>query len=238
MKHIGKKRGPGVALCGCQCHSHCALARRSFVPQADWESLCSCAGTDLLRSVLQQTEAEHEERRRRTAEVFHDVDVGRGRSAGEIQQQILAAYAAHGYEPPSDHSRLSRFIAASTGRRGTRTIRLLVEALRGLRAARKWTPPAPDEADGARRRFRRHQESEESIEARNKRELRGAFRALAVCAILAVGAALGAYFASGIFQVILIVLAILLSAIAAWGGLWTLVASILVGIDRRSSHHR
>jgi hypothetical protein len=41
--------------------------------------------------------------------------------------------------------------------------------------------------------------------AQNKRELDRAFRGLAVFAILAAAAAVGASFASGVFQVILIV---------------------------------
>jgi hypothetical protein len=76
------------------------------------------------------------------AEVFEDVDIGRGKATGQIQNEILGAYAAHEYEPPTGFSRLSRFLAAGTARRGTRTIRLAVEAVKGLRAARVWLADA------------------------------------------------------------------------------------------------
>jgi hypothetical protein len=67
-------------------------------------------------------------------EVFQDVDIGKGKSADQIRTAILAAYADHGHEPPSDFSWWSRFIAAGTGRRGTRSIRLVRELFNGLRA--------------------------------------------------------------------------------------------------------
>ena len=214
------------------------------MPDEEWLRTCTCPGNGLHREVELRVKQEIEQHEAQAAEVFHNLDVGRGRSAGEIQQQIRASYAAHGYEPPSDYSRLSRFIAAGTGRRGTRTIRLLLEAVRGLGAASKWTPPDPHEADDARRRSRRNPDKSEEYEsegymaAQNKRELGRAFCGLAVFAILAAAAAVGASFASGVFQVILIVLAILLFAIIVWGGVWTIVAVILRKIDRRWSSHR
>jgi hypothetical protein len=71
-------------------------------------------------------------------EVFRDVDLGRGKSADQIQSGILAAYRAHGVEPRSDFSRVARFLAAGSAQRGTRTLRLLQELGSGVRALGRW----------------------------------------------------------------------------------------------------
>jgi hypothetical protein len=52
----------------------------------------------------------------------------------------------------------------------------------------------------------------DTVEARAGRDLQHPLIPSLVCVILAVGAAVGAFFASGILQVILIVLAVLLTA--------------------------
>ena len=72
------------------------------------------------------------------AEVFRDIDIGHGKSAEQIQREILAAYQNKGYEAPTDFSRISRFVAAGTARRGTRTARSLIEIVGSIRAARRW----------------------------------------------------------------------------------------------------
>jgi hypothetical protein len=201
----------------------CRVGGRSEVPDEEWLRSCTCPGSRQRREDELQVNQDTEQRVARDAEVFHDLDVGSGRTAREIQQQILDAYAACGYVAPSDFSRVSRFIAAGTGHRGTRTFRLLAEGLRGLRAAYNRIPAAP---------------------AQNERELGRMVRALlhllrpfAVHAILAAGAALGAYFASGILRVILIVLAVLLSAIIAWGVLLAVGGITLLRVLKRWPDH-
>jgi hypothetical protein len=92
-----------------------------------------------MRQIELEVERESAEQKAQQAEVLRDVDIGSGKSAEEIQREILDSYAAHGYDPPSDFSRVSRFISAGTGRRGTRTGRLAYETGTGLRAAWKWT---------------------------------------------------------------------------------------------------
>jgi len=55
----------------------------------------------------------------------------------------------------------------------------------------------------------------DNVEARAGRDLQHPFLPSVVCAILVVGAAIGAIFADGVLQVILIVLAVILSAYTA-----------------------
>jgi hypothetical protein len=73
----------------------------------------------------------------------------------------------------------------------------------------------------------------DNIEARAGREVQHPFLAPAVCAILAAGAAAGAFFASGILQIILIVLAVLLSAYTAMLYVAGLLHSIMVAGPKR-----
>ena len=132
------RKSPRALLCGCCCHSSCPLWPARKVPTDEWTNRCRCCGSAGLREIEAEVNAESEERNARDSEVFRDLKIEPRQSAEAIQQQILAAYRAHGYEPSSDFSRWSRFIAAGQARRGTRTLRLFIEAVSGLRAARRW----------------------------------------------------------------------------------------------------
>jgi hypothetical protein len=147
----------------------------------------------------------------------------------------LAAYQAHGYEPPSDFSRWSRFIAAGTARRGTRAVRLVGEAVGGLRAARRWTPeftdqdfPAPD----------RRPRPVARQEARNKAELRRLGLAAAGYGAVAGAAAAGAYRTNGAARVVLAVVAAFFATAAAWVTLWYIGIDILLQIARNIDRRR
>jgi hypothetical protein len=74
-----------------------------------------------------------------------------------------------------------------------------------------------------------------NIDARAGREPRHPILPSAICAILAVGAAVGAFSASGIPQVILIVLAVLLTAYTPILFFAGLVHSVMTGFNSRSS---
>jgi hypothetical protein len=76
----------------------------------------------------------------------------------------------------------------------------------------------------------------DNVEARAGRELQHPFLPPVVCAILAVGAAVGAFSASGILQVILIVLAVLLSAYTAMLYVAGLLHSIMSRVRDRPRH--
>ena len=108
-----------------------------------------------------------------------------------------------GYEAPTDFSRISRFLAASTARRGTRTARLLIEIVGVLRAARGWAETIS-----------------ESHRLENQKELRRMRRSAGVLTALAISTAVGAYFARGFIRLGLAVLSALLGVLAAWVGLW------------------
>jgi hypothetical protein len=95
------------------------------VADEEWVEECTCSGGDSLREIQSRVKEEAELRESQQKEVFLDIDLGHGKSPEQIQRAILAAYDAKGYEAPSDFSRISRFAAANTGRRGTRTVRLL-----------------------------------------------------------------------------------------------------------------
>jgi uncharacterized membrane protein YdbT with pleckstrin-like domain len=64
------------------------------------------------------------------------------------------------------------------------------------------------------------------------KELRSFRLAFATYAALAVAAAAGAYFTNGIAHILLTIVAVLLAAIAAWVGLWTLGMGLLANFTR------
>jgi hypothetical protein len=132
----------------------------------------------------------------------------------------LAAYAAHGYEPPTDFSRWSRFLAAGTARRGTRTIRLAGETANGLRAARGWRADAS-----------KNNAIEEADRLHSENELRRMRRAVGVFAVLTASTTVGAHFTKGAFRVVLVVLSGLFVIVGTWVALW---ASLLGSIDNPS----
>jgi hypothetical protein len=77
----------------------------------------------------------------------------------------------------------------------------------------------------------------DNIEIRAGRDLQHPLLPSVVCLILAVGAAMGAFFASGILQVALIILAIILAAYTAMLYLAGLLHSI-VTMPKRRAHAR
>ncbi|MCW2548683.1 MAG: hypothetical protein JWN96_3143 [Mycobacterium sp.] len=119
-----------------------------------------------------------EDQKRRTQAAMKDADLRPGDSPDVIQGKLRAAAAAHDVATGSDFSRLSRFFAAGLGKRGTRTVRLLVESGRGLRAARRLGPPLARESE-------------------NGREIHGMRRALAAIWAAAAAAFVAARIASG-----------------------------------------
>jgi hypothetical protein len=229
MSLTGRNRQPMALLCTCSCHDSCPLGGQRKVPNQEWLDGCTCPGSQRMRDIEQRVDQETEARKARDAEVLRDVQVGRGRSAEEIQQEILVAYQAHGYEPPSDFSRWSRFIAAGTARRGTRTVRLVGEAVSGVRAARRWTPESTDQDFPVPDRRPRPVARQE---ARNKAELRKLGLAAAGYGAVAGAAVAGAYCTSGTAHVALAAVAALFAAIAAWVTLWYIGIDILVHIAR------
>jgi hypothetical protein len=78
----------------------------------------------------------------------------------------------------------------------------------------------------------------DNVEARAGRDLQHPVLPSAFCAILAVGAAVGAFFASGILQVILIVLAVILAAYTVMLYLAGLLHSIVTMPGRRAHARR
>jgi hypothetical protein len=203
------------------CRESCPLGGKRESPDQEWLDRCTCPGSRRVRDLRQNVGQESEARKARNAEVLRDVKVGQMRSAGEIQQKISAAYRRHIYEPPSDFSRWSRFMAAATARRGARTVRLVGEAVSGLRAARRWTPepadqdvPVPDRRPGYARE-----------KAREDSGLKRLSLAAAGYGAVALAATTGAYFTGGIARIVLAIIAAFFGASAAW------VTLVSIGID-------
>jgi hypothetical protein len=93
--------------------------------------------------------AEREEQARSVRAAFRDADIRPGDPAEVVRTKLTHAAAAHEVPLDGDLSRISRFIAATQARRGTRTARFLAETVSGLRAARRRGPsPAPDSPNG------------------------------------------------------------------------------------------
>jgi hypothetical protein len=210
-------RGAFALLCNCNCHSACPLAGQPQVADEEWVQECTCSGADSLREIHHRFTAEADLLKSQQEEVFRDLDLGHGKSPEQIQREILAAYGAKGYVAPSDFSRISRFAAAGSARRGTRTVRLLSETVGSVRAARNWADdniPENDRAD-------------------NEKELGRMRRSAGTLSALAVTAALSAHFTRGFLRVGLILLSVLLGALAAWVGLWVSALG-LISPSRRS----
>jgi hypothetical protein len=228
MSLLGRNRHPMALLCNCPCHEFCPVGRQRDVPNQEWLEGCTCPGSQQLRDIEHRVHQESEARRAREAEVLRNVKVGQGRSAKDIQQDILDSYEAHGYEPPSDFSRWSRFLAAGTARRGRRTVRLLNEVVSGLRAARRWSPGLPDDQEPGPSGEDKHNES----------ELRKMGLAAARYGAVALVAAAGAYFSGGILSVVLAVIAAFFAAMAAWVMLWYIAIDTLIHISRNADRHK
>jgi len=141
-------RSSRAVLCLCDCHTGCPVAGRREVPEDVWFVKCVCPGSDGRRETQRRTAAIIDEQRERHHEVMQGIELGRGKSDAEIKKLILDAYAARGWEPPSDFAWVSRFIAAATARRG-RGVRRALESGRAIRAARSWLRDPANRADGA-----------------------------------------------------------------------------------------
>jgi hypothetical protein len=139
---------PGALLCTCSCHAPCPLDGETQVADQVWLEACTCAGGVAVRENQLRMTAVRETQRARRKEVMRSIDLGRGRSAAEIERMIVGAYVERGWEPPSDFAWVSRFMAAGTARHGRRT-RLLIETARGLNAAKKFFSELrdPDESE-------------------------------------------------------------------------------------------
>jgi hypothetical protein len=219
VRLLRRPKGAFSQLCGCGCHSTCAVGGQSEVAEEEWLQGCTCPGGDSSREIARRVHHELDLRKSQQAEVFRDIDIGHGKSAGQIQHEILAAYQNRGYEAPTDFSRISRLIAAGTARRGTRTARSLNEIVGSIGAARRWAE------DSSIPEYNRLD---------NRNELRRMFRSAGILTTLAASAAFGAYFTRGFVRLGLIVLSILLSVMAAWVGLWASAIGLITP-SRRSS---
>jgi hypothetical protein len=205
-----------ATLCTCSCHGTCPIGSQREISNEEWLRECTCSGSNALRENLNQMKETADARRSQREEVFRDINFAHGKSAAQIQREILAAYDAKGYAAPTDFSRISRFAAANTARRGTRTARLLIEVVGSLHAVRRW----------AERNISDNDHPENEAELGRMRRSAGALTALAA------SAALGAYFTRGFIRLGLVVIATLLAVLAAWVGLWASAVGLI------TPHHR
>jgi hypothetical protein len=205
MHLLRRRKGAFALLCNCGCHSTCPVGDRSEVAEEEWLRGCTCPGSDSSREIALRVKKEIDLRKSQHAEVFRDIDIGHRKSAEQIQREILAAYESKGYEAPTDFSRISRFVAAGSARRGTRTARFLIEMVGSIRAMRRW---------GGNRAIPEDNRLHIQKELGRMRISAGVFTTLAVAA------AVGSFFTRGFVRFGLIVLSILLSGMAAWVGLW------------------
>jgi hypothetical protein len=215
---LGRRRGSFVLLCDCSCHSMCPIGSQSEVADEEWLLGCTCVGSNSAREIALGVKKEADLRKSQLEEVLRDIDVGKGKPAIQIQREILTAYEDKGYEAPGDFSRISRFVAAGTGRRGTRTARLLIELAESVRAAGRWAEESviPDD------------------HGQNQKELGRIRRSVAAFTALAASAAVGAYFTRGFIRFGFVVMSTLLAALGAWGGLWAWAIG-LISQPRRSA---
>jgi hypothetical protein len=216
---LGRRKGSFALLCNCRCHSMCPIGNQSEVADEEWLQGCTCLGSNSPREIALRVKKEADLRQSQLEEVLRDIDIGQGKPATQIQREILAGYEDKGYEAPSDFSRVSRFVAAGTGRRGTRTPRLLIEMAESLRAAGRWAEGSAIPDDNGQR---------------NEKELGRIRRSAGAFTALAASAAVGAYFTRGFIRIGFAVLSTLLAALGAWVGLWAWAIG-LIAQPRRSA---
>jgi hypothetical protein len=179
-----------------------------------------CPGAARTRERRAQREREAAQRQQLQAEILRDFDLGRGKAADEIQRELLAAYRAHGVEPPSDFGRVTRFMSAGSARRGTRTLRLVWELGSGLRALERWAGEhANDDEVGAR--------IDASASAENRGQRRRLHAAVTGCVALAVAAAGAGWKTTGTVRVLFAVAAAVIAALSACVGLLDFVIGLL-----------
>jgi hypothetical protein len=224
---IGKKRGPGVWLCRCDCHIACPLAHDEFATDDDWKALCTCPGTDELKSIQQRTEHGQDERRAVLNEAMADATAGGHRSADELQTDLIAAYDGRGIERHGDLRGTAELLSAVTARRGTRLLRTSGAAVRSLRrlhrAGKNVSFPGPQ-----------LQPEVDAIGHTMKKML----RSTATCGTIAAAFAVGARRASGWASVLFAVFAALFSLLTAWMLLWYGLVTLLNMAEKasRTSH--
>jgi hypothetical protein len=149
---VASSSAPGGHLCNDPCHRgrHCPLAGRRKAARDEWTARCTCPGADVSRRSFERAEAKRGE----TAAILADVDLSDHPDAETIERRLRTAFEAHGEQLPRNLTGISRVVAAGTGRRGTRSARLLGlgvrAAARGVRWA--WQPGA----DAKDRRALRH----------------------------------------------------------------------------------
>ncbi len=99
IKLLGRNRQAMALLCSCTCHESWPAGRRREVPNQVWLDHCACPGSRQRRDIEVQVHEDSEARQAVDAEVWRDIQLGRGRSAKAIKQEIHAAYETHDYEP-------------------------------------------------------------------------------------------------------------------------------------------
>jgi hypothetical protein len=114
---------PEVVFCDDPCHGDrgCPLAGRRKADRDEWSARCTCPGAEDSRQSFDRAA----ERRRDMAALVADVDLADRPDAGTIESRLIAASRARGEEPPPGLGALSAILAARSGRRGTRSVRLL-----------------------------------------------------------------------------------------------------------------
>jgi hypothetical protein len=228
---VSRRKEVLVNLCVCTCHDRCPVKGGQEAYAGQWLSDCSCPGGARRKEILLQGKAATATRRAQHEEVVRDLDIRPGESAEEIQRKIVAGYEARGYDPHSDFSRISRFVAAGNARHGTRTIRLAVETVRGLRAVQRWTPPPPLGRSGETLSPAASQLLGRWNDHR-ARELRRIRRTASVFATLTAAAVAGSFFAKGSARLLLRILVAPFAAMTAWMGLWAAGVGLLDRISR------
>jgi hypothetical protein len=146
---------------------------------------------------------------------IRDVDIRQGESADAIAAKLRAVMEAHELALNTDFSRISRFLAAAHGKRGTRTLRLLFEAASGLKAARRRGPGPQPGTDNAREISKMH-------------------RTLGLLLAAAMAAAILARTSTGGWRLLFAAIAAMLAALAVAFGLFT----YLIGTMLRAAGNR
>ena len=159
-----------VVLCADACHRtrRCPLTGHGAVALTTWREQCTCPGAELTRRSFERSA----ERRQQLAALIGDVDLSDRPNAELIEDRLRASAQTRGLPTLRHLGAISRVVAASSGPRSTRTVRLIDLGVRSL-------------AHAVRRGGRRGAGDQPSP----RRLLAGAGTALAIAAMVTPGVA-------------------------------------------------
>jgi hypothetical protein len=187
-------------VCDCDCHAGCPLSVQQTVSTDLWRERCTCAGAARVRESRNRAE----ELQRDVAAVAAEMRSSSGWGAEELERRLADVYRSRGEAVPPGLTGLSRLVAASNARKGTRASRLLWRAARAIGGVVQWAWSRPNGGDAQTEH--------------NRGQARAGFRSVGVMALVAAIATVSATRASGWPRRLWVGAAIVVGLATGWAG--------------------